>query len=111
MNLQVLNGYLESAKKHMEEELSDGAAITDTMDMYSVQSATQEQPEAQRELSEVKETVKELVQQNSQVLPGDSAQTHASNHAAAFACSELNSCLADTLSYTRLVGGAAAAAE
>ena len=71
----MLNEYLESAKRHIEEELSGDTATTDGASPYSVQPTTQEQPETQRELSKVKEAVQELVQQNSQVLPIDFVQT------------------------------------
>ena len=73
----MLNGYLESAKRHIEEEISSSGSVTNAGDPYSVQQTSQEQPETQRQLSEVRERVKELVQQNSQVLPGFMTRTHA----------------------------------
>ncbi|CAL5222351.1 g4702 [Coccomyxa viridis] len=66
-DVQVLNGYLESAKRHMEEEISSSGTAANAADPYSVQQTSQEQPETQRQLSEVRERLNELVQQNSQL--------------------------------------------
>ena len=65
----MLNGYLESAKKHIEEEVSAGRREKEG-DPYSVQQDIQEQPETQRQLSAVKDRMKELQLQNSQVFTG-----------------------------------------
>lgn len=67
--MQVLNGYLESAKKHIEEEVSAGRSEKGR-DPYSVQQNIQEQPETQRQLSAVKDRMKDLQLQNSQVFIG-----------------------------------------
>ena len=79
VNLQVLNGYLESAKRHMEEEISSSGAAANAADPYSVQQTSQELPETQGQLSDVRERLKELVQQNSQVQLLCVTQTCASN--------------------------------
>ena len=67
--MQVLNGYLESAKRHIEEEISAAGVVTNAAETYLAQQTSLEQPEAQKQLSEVKDRVKELAQQNSQVEP------------------------------------------
>jgi len=67
--VQVLNGYLEIAKKHIEEEVS-AERSEKGRDPYSVQQSVQEQPEIQRQLSAVKDRMKDLQLQNSQVFIG-----------------------------------------
>ena len=67
---QVLNLYLESTKRQIEEEISAAAEVKE-VEPYTLQQVTQEQPETQIQLSEVKAKVSELAQQNSQVILAD----------------------------------------
>ncbi len=63
--MQVLNKYLESTKKQIEEEISAAAEVIQAgSGPYTVQ---QEQPETEKQLSEVKARMSELMQQNSKV--------------------------------------------
>ncbi len=63
----------------MEEEISSSGTAANAADPYSVQQTSQEQPETQRQLSEVRERLNELVQQNSQVLLSVITQFHDQN--------------------------------
>ena len=67
---QVLNEYLESTKRQIEEEIS-AAAEEKQAGPYTVQQVIHEQPETQRQLSEVKAKMSELALQNSQVILAD----------------------------------------
>ncbi len=65
--LQVLHGYLESAKQSMEEEIHTGSR-SDKAILPAVQQAVQHQPEAlQQQLLDLRGKVQELRQQNTQV--------------------------------------------
>ena len=65
--LQVLHGYLESAKQTMEEEMHTGSR-SDQAAVPAVQQAVQHQPEAlQQQLLDLRGKVQELGQQNTQV--------------------------------------------
>jgi hypothetical protein len=65
--LQVLHGYLESAKQSMEEEIHTGSR-SDKAILPAVQQAVQHQPEAlHQQLLDLRGKVQELRQQNTQV--------------------------------------------
>ena len=65
--LQVLHGYLESAKQTMEEEIHTGSRTNQAV-LPAVQQAVQPQPEAlQQQLLDLRGKVQELGQQNTQV--------------------------------------------
>jgi thiamine monophosphate synthase len=77
---QVLNLYLESTKRQIEEEISAAAEVKPA-GPYTVQQMIQEQPETQRQLSEVKARISELAQQNSQVILADDVKACCLLHA------------------------------
>ncbi|CAK0787359.1 hypothetical protein CVIRNUC_010579 [Coccomyxa viridis] len=66
-DVQVLHGYLESAKQSMEEEIHTGSR-SDKAILPAVQQAVQHQPEAlQQQLLDLRGKVQELRQQNTQL--------------------------------------------